>query len=237
MTDTDTDLSDVVAPAESHENKGSGTEADNIKALRAQRDELRQQNQWMQQQLSQQQQFQNRPKAPIEEVDEVYDFNQLEQEQFPEGKNLAKAFKTLDKRLKSYDQKLTAKDQKIAVLEAAMQHKDFNDIVTADNIKKYIETDEDNLESVRKADNPGLKIYNLIRKSAAYQQDLQKNKSTPAAASQEQKRVDEKDMKPKTGSIGVRSEAVGIAAQISNSKMTKEQRNALWAQTQSSARR
>ncbi len=78
------------------------------------------------------------------------------------------------------------------------------------------------------------KVYNLIKKSAAYQTDrVAKEKSV----SQEQKRVDEKESVPRTGSLGVRSAAITTAAQVSNSKMTREQRNALWKETQQAARR
>ncbi len=172
---------------------------------------------------------------PQSEPDDDFDYRTLEQEQFPEGKNLARAFSKFDKKFSKYEQNLIAKDREIAVLKTAMQHKDFDEIVTPENIKKYIESDEDNLESVRKADNPGLKVYNLIRKSAAYQSDQQAKKAPTQA--QEQKRIEEKETKPKTGSVGVRSEAVGIAAAISNSRMTKEQREALWKETTGYARR
>lgn len=226
MTDTDQDLSSVVDSTESHV-KG-GTEAENIRALRAQRDELRQQNNWFQQQM----QVMQQQKAPVQAQEEEFDFRSLEDEEFPDGKKVSKAFNALDKKLKQYDKKLSEKDHKIAILEAAMQHKDFNDIVTTENIKKYIESDEDNLESVQKAANPGLKIYNLIKKSAAYQKDKEIIKST----SQEKQRVEEQALKPKSSSLGVRSEAVSTAAAISNSKMTREQKNALWLETQSLAR-
>ena len=227
MTDLDTDLTDVVAPAEQH-GKG-GTEADNIKALRAQRDELRQQNNWFQQQLMQQQQAQKPVEAP-EEPD--FDYSQLDNEDFPDGKKLAKAFQTVNRKLATYDKRLAEKDRKINVLETAVQNKDFAHIVTPDNIKKYIETDEDNLDLVRRAENPGQKIYNLIKKSAAYQADTK----VKAAPSQEQSKVDEKGSKPKTSSIGVRSDAITTAAQISQSKMTREQRNTLWAESQGFAK-
>lgn len=229
MSETDQDVLDFVAPTET-EHEPKHTERDNLIALRKKAELLEQQNLLLQQQMMNQQ---NQRARPVEEVEESYDFNLLEQEQFPEGKSLAKAFKMLDKKLKSYDTKLNEKDQKIAILEAAMQHKDFNDVVTPENIKKYIENDEDNLESVQKAANPGKKIYNLIKKSASYQADQNSKKSV----SQEATRIQEKENKPKLGSLGVRSEAVTTAAVLSNSKMTREQRNALWKDVQSAARR
>ena len=230
MAGSDTDVMEVVAPTEPA-NETKHNERENLIALRKKTELLEQQNLLLQQQLMQNS---NQRSAPQAQVEEDFDFNSLESEEFPDGKNLSKAFKMLDRKLKSYDTKLSEKDQKIAILETAMQHKDFNEVVTAENIKKYIESDEDNLESVQKAANPGKKVYNLIKKSAAYQADQAASKRPP---SQEALKVEEKEMKPKSGSIGVRSEAVGMAAALSSSKMSREQREALWKETQGYARR
>lgn len=172
------------------------------------------------------------PKQETQEPD--FDYRQLEQEEFPDGKKLVKALGTIDKKLSSYEQKLVEKELKIQALEFAVEHSDFKDIVTAANIEKYIKSDEDNQEAVQKASNPLRKVYNLIKKELE-KQDLIASKTKPP--SQEQKRVDEKEGKPRTASLGVRSEAVTAAAQISNSKMTKEQKNALWKETMAAARR
>jgi hypothetical protein len=181
----------------------------------------------VQKQMQSQQQVQQ-PK------EEDFDFKQLEQEQFPEGKNIAKAFGHIDKKLSSYEQKLFEKDVKIQALEFAMDRPDFKDVVTAENIEKYIKNDEDMRESVERSANPLKTVYNLIKKSAAYQNDIAaKTKSI----SQEQKRIEEKETKPKTGSMGVRSEAVTVAAQMSNSKMTKDMKNTLWKETMAAARK
>lgn len=170
---------------------------------------------------------------PIQEDD--FDFRQLESEDFPDGKKLVKAFGNIDKKLSGYEQKLQEKDVKIQALEFAVDHPDFKDVVTADNIEKYIKNDEDNRESVEKSSNPLRKIYNLIKKDARYLSEISA-KSTKSI-SQEQKKVDEKETKPKTGSMGVRSDAISTAAAVSNSKMSKEQKNALWKETLASSRR
>ena len=172
---------------------------------------------------------------PVQQQEPDFDYRQLEQEEFPDGKKLVKALGTIDKKLSSYEQKLAEKDIKIQALEFAHDHPDFKDIVTAENIEKYIKSDEDNREAVEKASNPLRKVYNLIKKSAAYQADLSAKTAKPA--SQEQKRVDEKENKPKTGSMGVRSEAITAAAQVSNSRMTKEQKSALWNETLAASRK
>jgi len=185
----------------------------------------------MQQQIQMQQQ-RNMPQQQPQEED--FDYRQLESEDFPDGKKLVKALGSFDKKISAYEQKLHEKEIKLQALEFAYEHADFKDIVTAENIEKYIKTDEDYREAVEKASNPLRKVYNLIKKSPQYLADLaEKNKPV----SQEQKAVEEKEHKPKTGSLGVRSEAIGVAANVSNSKMTKEQKMALWKATEAAARR
>jgi ssDNA-binding Zn-finger/Zn-ribbon topoisomerase 1 len=187
---------------------------------------------WMEKQLQQQQLQQ----APKQTQDEDYDFRQLEQEDFPDGKKLVKAFSTMNKKMSGYEQKLVEKETYLKALETKLEFPDFAEVVTAENIEKYIKSDEDNRESVEKASNPLRKVYNLIKKDARYQNDLAAKKK-PTSISQEQKRVDEKENKPQIGSLGVRSAAVTTAAQMSNSTMTKDQRNALWKETMAAARK
>jgi hypothetical protein len=165
-----------------------------------------------------------------------FDFRQLDQEDFPDGKKLFKAFNQVNKKLSAYEQNLAQKDQEIMILKTTSEFPDFKEVVTAENIEKYIKSDEDNREAVEKAANPLRKVYNLIKKDARYQADKAKTAS-PAPISQEQKRVNDKENMPKHGSIGVRSEAVQTAARMSNSTMTKDQRNALWKETLAAARK
>ena len=179
-------------------------------------------------------QAQQRPQAPLEED---YDYRQLENEEFPDGKKLVKAFNTLNKKLSGYEQKLAEKEQKLQILETAQEFPDFKEVVTAENIEKYIKSDEDNREAVEKALNPLRKVYNLIKKDSRFIADLQSKAESSKPISQEQKRVDDKVGKPQLGSLGVRSEAVQAAAKLSNSTMTKEQRHALWKETLAASRR
>lgn len=170
-----------------------------------------------------------------QEQEDDFDFKQFEQEEYPDGKKLFKAFGKIDKKLSAYEQKLKEKDIKLQAMEFALEHPDFKDVVTAENIEKYIKSDEDNREAVDKASNPLRRVYNLIKKDARYQAELESKK--PKSVSQEQKRVDEKENKPKLGSAGVRSDAITVAAQMSNSRMTKDQKNALWKETLAASRR
>lgn len=193
-----------------------------------------QEKEWYEKQL-QQQQMQQQARQPTQQ-EEDFDFRQLEQEDFPDGKKLVKAFGSMNKKMSSYEQKLAEKETYLKALETKLEFPDFAEVVTAENIEKYIKSDEDNRESVEKAANPLRKVYNLIKKDARYQNDLAvKKKST--SISQEQKRVEEKENKPQVGSLGVRSAAITTAAQLSNSTMTKEQRNALWKETLAAARK
>ncbi len=174
---------------------------------------------------------------PQQEPEEEFDYRQLEQEEFPDGKKLVKAFNQFNKQMSQKDKALAEANQKLAVLELATEFADFKEVVTAENIEKYIKSDEDNRESVEKAANPLRKVYNLIKKDARYQADKLNSVQKSKPISQEQARVDEKEGKPKTGSLGVRSEAISTAAGLSNSRMTKQQRAALWAETQAAARK
>ena len=189
----------------------------------------------MEKQWQMQQQQSQRQQAQPEEED--FDYRQLENEEYPDGKKVVKALNTLNKKLLANEQKLAEREQKLLILETAQEFPDFKEVVTAENIEKYIKSDEDNREAVEKAQNPLRKVYNLIKKSAAYQSDLAKSKQKSEPISQEQRRVDEKENKPKLGSIGVRSEAVSTVARLSNSTMTREQRLAIWKETQAAARR
>ena len=235
----ETQQAEVVAqPDESHEAKKSPQES--FAELRKAKEDLERQvweakkekelleRQWqMQQQASQRQ----------AEPEEDFDYRQLETEEYPDGKKLVKALNTFNKKMSGYEQQLAQKDQKIQILETAQEFPDFKEIVTAENIEKYIKSDEDNREAVEKAQNPLRKVYNLIKKSAAYQADKAALTTKSKPVSQEQQRVDEKEGKPKHSGLGVRSDAISTAAATSNSKMTKQQRQALWAETQAAARK
>lgn len=175
--------------------------------------------------------------TPQREPEEEFDYRQLEQEEFPDGKKLVKALNTFNRKMGEYERKLAEKDQKLQILEAATEFADFKEVVTPENIEKYIKSDEDNREAVETAKNPLRKVYNLIKKSAAYQADVASKAVKDKPISQEQKRVDDKEGKPKVGSQGVRSEAVQAAAKLSNSTMTKEMRNSLWKETLAAARK
>lgn len=181
--------------------------------------------------------LQRQQQASQQPQEEDYDYRQLEQEEFPDGKKLVKAFSTMNKKMSDYERKLAEKEQKLQILETAQEFADFKDVVTAENIEKYIKSDEDNREAVEKAVNPLRKVYNLIKKDARYQADKAAIASKDKPISQEQKRVDEKEGKPKLGSLGVRSEAVSTAAALSNSRMSKEQKNALWKETLAASRK
>ena len=185
-------------------------------------------------QMQMQAQYQQKLNVP-EPEEEEYDYRQLEQQEFPDGKNIAKAFNQFNKKLTEKDKRLAEANQKLQVLETATEFADFKTIVTPENIERFIRNDEDNQEAVQKAANPLRKVYSLIKKELE-RQEL-KDFKAKSSVSQEQKRVDEKEHKPKLGSLGVRSEAVSAAAAMSNSKMSKQEKAALWKETMSAARK
>ncbi len=237
MTETEqTQVPEVVDQAVDNHEKKSPQES--FAELRKAKEDLerelwqaRKEREMYEKQMHLQAQYHQPQAAPEED----FDFRQLENEDFPDGKKLVKAFNQVNKKLSAYEQKLVEKDQKLLILETAQEFPDFKEIVTAENIEKYIKSDEDNREAVEKAANPLRKVYNLIKKDARYQAD--KATKAPKPISQEQQRVDQKESMPRHGSIGVRSEAVGTAARLSNSTMTKEQRNTLWKETLAAARK
>jgi hypothetical protein len=238
QTDNSATIPEVADQAvETHENKKSPQ--DSFAELRKAKEDLErqlwqaeQEKKFFEKQLQQQQQFKQAP-PPVPEEEE-FDFRSLEQEDFPDGKKLVKAFNSVQKKMSGYEAKLAEKENVIRALQIQQEFPDFREVVTADNIEKYIKSDEDNREAVETARDPLRKVYNLIKKSAAYQNDKAK---VSKSVSQEQQRVDDKEGKPKMGSLGVRSEAVTTAAQMSNSKMTKEQKNALWKETALAAKK
>jgi hypothetical protein len=189
----------------------------------------------LERQMQMQAQYQQQSKQAPQE--EEFDYRQLEQEEYPDGKRLVKALNSFDKKLNGYEKKLAEKDQKILILETAQEFADFKQIVTPENIEKYIKSDEDNREAVEKAANPLRKVYTLIKKEMRYQNGSPPVVDKVGAVSQEQKRIDEKENKPKTSAVGVRSEAVTYAAHVSNSKMSRQQKEALWRETQAAARK
>lgn len=234
-----TQLPEVVVQAEENHEKKSPQES--FAELRKAKEDLERQlwqaqkeREMYEKQMHMQQQMQLQATQTPEED---FDYRQLEQEEYPDGKKLVKAFNHFNKQLSQKDKAIAEANQKLVILETAQEFKDFYEVVTAENIEKYIKSDEDNQEAVEKASNPLRKVYNLLKKDARYLADKADKAAKDKPVSQEQKRVDEKEGKPKLGSLGVRSEAVSTAAAVSNSKMSKEQRNALWKETLAASRR
>lgn len=223
-----------------HEAKKSPQES--FAELRKAKDDLERQlwqankeRELIEKQLQMQAQYQQTQNNVSQEED--FDYRQLEQEEFPDGKKLVKAFNHFNKQLSEKDKRIAEANQKLILLETAQEFPDFKEVVTAENIEKYIKSDEDNTEAVQKAANPLRKVYNLIKKDARYLADKAAKEVKEKPISQEQRRVEEKEAKPKLGSLGVRSEAVSYAAATSNSRMTREQKAALWKETVSASRK
>src|SRR5271167_2436364 len=150
MTETEqTQVPEVVDQAVEHHEKKSPQES--FAELRKAKEDLERQL-WQAQKEKElvekhmQMQVQHQQQASRQVQEEDFDFNQLESDEFPDGKKLVKAFNQVNKKLSGYEQKLAEKEQKILILETAQQFPDFKEVVTAENIEKYIKSDEDNLE-------------------------------------------------------------------------------------------
>jgi len=89
------------------------------------------------------------------------------------------------------------KQQEIDTLEdrTRMKFKDYDDVVTEENVKKLIEDDVDLADSIRNASNPYATAYKLIKKTSFHKKDneerakknsdvekLQKNSTKPGSA-------------------------------------------------------
>ncbi len=240
LREEQTQLPEVVDQAlENHEKKSP---QESFAELRKAKEDLERQlwqaqkeREMYEKQMQMQAQYQQKQYQPVAPEEEEFDFRSLEQEEFPDGKKLAKAFNQFNNKLNEKDKRIAEANQKLQVLETATEFADFKTVVTPENIEKYIRNDEDNQEAVQKAANPLRKVYSLIKKELE-RQELRDFK-TKASVSQEQKRVDEKDTKPKLGSLGVRSEAVSAAAALSNSKMSRQEKAALWKETLAASRK
>ncbi len=235
-----TQIPDVVDQAvETHE-KEAKTPKESFAELRKAKEDLerelwqaRKEREMYEKQMQMQAQYQQ--KAPVVPEEEEFDFRTLEQQEFPDGKNIAKAFNQFNKKLNEKDKRIAEANQKLQVLETATEFADFKTVVTPEHIEKYIRNDEDNQEAVQKAANPLRKVYSLIKKELEKQELV--DFKMKASVSQEQKRVDEKETRPKLGSLGVRSEAVSAAAAMSNSKMSKQEKAAIWKETLAASRK
>jgi len=237
-----TQIPEVVDQAVDTHEKESKTPKESFAELRKAKEDLerelwqaRKEREMYEKQMQMQAQYQQKQTQP--EPEEDFDYRQLEQEEFPDGKKLVKAFNAFNKQLSKKDKEIAEAKQQLLILQTAQEHPDFKEVVTAENIEKYIKSDEDHVEAMQTASNPLRKAYNLIKKDARYQADKAAIASKDKPISQEQKRVEDKQGKPMTGSLGVRSEAVSTAAHISNSRMTKEQKTALWKETLAAARK
>lgn len=215
------------------------TPQDSFAELRKAKDDLERQlwqankeKEMYEKQMQMQREQMYKPQTPPEED---FDYRSLEHEEFPDGKKLVKAFNQFNKQLSQKDKALAESNQKLAALELMQQLPDFKDVVTAENIEKYIKSDEDHLDSMQHAANPLRKAYNLIKKDSRFIADNQSREQKAKPISQELARIADKEGKPKTGSIGVRSESISAAASMSNSQMSRQQKAALWAETQSLA--
>ncbi len=228
MADENDVIQEVVAPAP--DVKPQGDKDYNFIQLRQKTEQLerdldreRQEKVYYMQMQQQRQIDQNQtPQEPD------FDYRSFETEDFVEGKKVAKALASLDRRL-------SEKDKKISVLEAAISNTGFNEVVTEENIKKYIMNDPDFVALVKGSSNPAQAMFKLISKNGDYIADKAQKERSSKPISQELKKIAEDSGRPKTSPVGVRSESIKHAAKFS--ELSRADKAALWAETQKLARR
>jgi len=158
-------------------------------------------------------------KAPVEEEEEVLDGDDFLTVKQAEKLALRKAQELI-------------KQQEIDNLEdkTRMKFKDYDDVVTEENVKKLIEDDVDLADSIRKASNPYATAYKLIRKTSFHKKDQEEKAKKNSDVEKLQKNA------TKPGS----SNAVApkpLSQASSFSSMSKAEMNALYQEMQQCASR
>ena len=138
LTEIQTQTPEIVDQAvETHEKSPQDSFAELRKAkedLERQLWQANKEREMYEKQMQMQQQMQLRSAQPTEEE---FDYRELENETFPDGKKLVKAFNHFNKQLSEKDKKLAETNQQLLYLQTCQELPDFKEIVTAENIEKY----------------------------------------------------------------------------------------------------
>ena len=121
--------------------------------------------------------------------------------------------------------------QEQASLEDKMRirFKDYDDVVTEENIKKLIENDDDLADSIRRASNPYATAYKLVRKSAFFN-DEQKLKSKKQS---DVEKIQKNSQKPASANVATKP----LQKANSYASMSKEEMDTLYKEMMECARR
>lgn len=110
-----------------------------------------------------------------------------------------------------------------------MKFKDYDDVVSEENVKKLVENDSDLTDSLRRAANPYATAYKLIKKSAFYSNDNElRNKKNS-----ENERLHKNSQKPGSSN----SVTKPLAKANSYARMSKGEMDALYQEMISCSRR
>jgi len=161
---------------------------------------------------------QNQQQAPVEE-EEVLDGDDFLTVKQAEKLALRKAQELI-------------KQQEIDTLEdrTRMKFKDYDDVVTEENVKKLIEDDADLADSIRRASNPYATAYKLIRKTSFHKKEVEEK----AKKSSDVEKMQKNSTKPGSANA-VTSKPLAQANSFSS--MSKAEMNALYQEMQQCASR
>jgi hypothetical protein len=176
---------EVVQPSETAEVQESvskepvkGSAEYNFRELRQKMEELQRQNQQLEMKL----QYQPAPVKEADPVDELANLRDDDLMTAKQAKQLA---------LRTY-QELAAQQEQLQIEDKMrLRFKDYDDVVTNDNIKELIEDDRDFADALASSANPALAAYKAIKKAAFYQ-----NKKTEKRVSPEAEKIVKNAAKP-----------------------------------------
>lgn len=164
--------------------------------------------------------------AAKDDDDDDDDFG-LADDDIPSWGQIQKAIdKRAEKKAREAIQKNSAEFEEDRV---RIRHKDYDEVVTEENIKNLVDDDPVLATAIRNSANPYEAAYKLIKKSAFYKESAS-TKNSPVA-----KKIDENSAKPKS-SHSIQTERP-LAAAHSFASMDEKDRQALWREMQNCSSR
>ncbi len=186
----------------------------NFRELRQKMEELQRQNQQLEMKL--QYQPRNEPE-PVDELANIKDDDWLSAKQ---AKVLA--MRTVQEYMDS--QAATQVEDKMRI-----RYKDYDDVVSNENIKELIEDDREFADALASSANPALAAYKAIKKAAFFQ-----NKKTEKKSSIEAEKIVKNASKPVSANA---VQTRPLAQAESFARMSDTERESLWRETQEFASR
>jgi hypothetical protein len=137
----------------------------NFRALRQQMEELQRHNQQLEMKL-----HSSLPQAPAP-VDELANLRDDDWMSVKQARELA---------MRTVHEVLAEKEQGQVEDKMRLRYRDYDDVVTTENINELIEDDRDFADALRSSANPALAAYKAIKKSAFFQNKKPEKRSVEA---------------------------------------------------------